>query len=339
MDKKTDAILVTGATGFLGQHVYKELEYRGYERIYGIQRGVSRRKVEFIRNWRFCDLRNHREVSKLFKSNRQIKNIKGVINLAASVGGIGANQIHQAEFMMDSLKIGVNLIDSCMHNTSMKNGGKFVQIGTVCAYPKYTEVPFHEYDLWNGYPEETNAPYGIAKKTIMELVRIYSNQYNDKFNGINLIPVNLYGPEDNFDLHSSHVIPAIIRKVDHAIDNNLDNITIWGTGKATREFLYVEDAAEAIVNAFELHNDPEPVNLGTGQEITILELVYTITKLMEYNGDIIFDTSKPDGQPRRCLDVSRAKSFNFTAKTNLEEGLAKTIQWYRNNKSWFMQLS
>lgn len=334
MDKAKDNILLTGATGFLGKHVYRELEDRGYNVV-----AVTHKAT--LPDWMFgypiefrrADLRDSNKVRRLFVGGNtdSVKNIKGVINLAATVGGIGANQKHSAEFMMDSLLIGTNLINGVMKNVSMREGGKFVQIGTVCSYPKFTKVPFKESDIWNGYPEETNAAYGIAKRTLMELVIAYNKQYPGKFNGINLIPVNLYGPGDNFDLESSHVIPAIIRKIHDAILNNEDKVILWGTGEVSREFLYVGDAAEGIVDAFEKYEGNEPVNLGTGQEIKIRTLAYQIAKLMNYSGDIIFDSTKPDGQPRRCLDVSRAlSSFGFQAKTKLDDGLQRTILDYIN---------
>lgn len=335
IDKVAGAVILTGGTGFLGKHVYNELLHRGYERVFILSR-TSKPWVE-LGFHRGVDLRNYKQVSKLFRSNRQIKNIQAVINLAASVGGIGANQTHSASFMMDTLRIGTNLIEACMHNSSMKAHGKFVQIGTVCSYPKFTPVPFKESSLWDGFPEETNAAYGIAKKTIMELIKNYNIQYKNSFNGINLIPVNLYGPGDNFDLDNSHVIPALIRKFDEAISNSTD-VTLWGTGTASREFLYVEDAAHAIVEAMEKYEGNEPVNLGSGKEITIKDLASKIAEKMNFSGQIIFDSTKPDGQPRRCLDTSRAlDKFGFKATTDFDQGLNNTIRWYRENKEWLTQ--
>jgi len=350
MDKLNDSIILTGATGFLGRHVYRELEKRGYKRIIPVTfKGILPKYMlpswtdggpqfnltqkHFIR----VDLRDWSKVRRIFRGGTydSIKGIKGIINLAAKVGGIGANQIHSAEFMMDSLLIGTNLIGGAIKNKSMQDGGKFVQIGTVCSYPKNAKVPFKESDIWNGYPEETNAAYGIAKKTLMELVIAYNKQYPDKFNGINLIPVNLYGPGDNFDLESSHVIPALIRKFDSAILNNESEVVLWGTGNASREFLYVGDAAEAIVTAFEKYEGSEPVNLGTGKEIKIVDLAEKIANMMGYQGTILFDPSKPDGQPRRCLDVSRALSnFGFQAKTDLDTGLQRTILDWQNRREY-----
>jgi len=336
-----DAILLTGASGFLGTHVLNELISRGYENIWAC--GGTRDLVYDVKysdriNPIHRDLRKEREVNRLFKFSSQIKKLKGVINLAASVGGIGANQKNPGKFMMDSLKIGINLIEAASHNKSMQDGGKFVQIGTVCAYPKYTPVPFKEENLWNGYPEETNAPYGIAKKTLMELTKNYTIQYGKKFRGISLIPVNLYGPGDNFDLESSHVIPALIRKIDNAIDNGDSTVTLWGTGQASREFLFVKDAAKGIVDAFEKYDGLEPINLGTGGEIKIGPLAYMIARKIGYNGILHFDSTKPDGQPRRCLDVSKAKKeFGFEATTTLDKGLDETIKWYMENKQWLTQ--
>jgi GDP-L-fucose synthase len=301
------------------------LNNRGYDNVVSLSKDINRfpkLQLQQSVSYGFLDLRNSNEINEAFD---KIRNPKVVINLAASVGGIGANQVRSAEFMMDTLKIGTNIVEECH-----KRGCKLVQIGTVCAYPKHTPVPFKEEDLWNGYPEETNAAYGIAKRTIVELVQQYNKQYAGKFNGINLIPVNLYGPGDNFDLESSHVIPAIIRKVYEAQLNGKDFVKLWGTGNATREFLYVKDAAKGIVDAMEKYEGSEPVNLGSGKEISIKELSSTIASLMGFDGEIIFDDSKPDGQPRRCLNVERAKAFGFVAETTLYQGLMETIQWYRS---------
>jgi GDP-L-fucose synthase len=300
-------ILLTGATGFLGQNLEPVL-LEDYEVIgYGAL------------PW---DLRNQSKVDHI------IKNIRPdvIVHAAGSVGGIGANKENPGKFMYENLIMGTNLI-----HQAMKYGvPKFVLLGTVCAYPKHTPVPFKEEDLWNGYPEETNAPYGIAKKTLMRLVEAYHEQY--AFNGVNLIPVNMYGPHDHFNLTSSHVIPALILKVKTAIDNNESSITLWGTGQASREFLYAPDCAEAIKLAIEKDVSPEPINIGTGKEIKISELIETIADIMGFDGDIIYDTTKPDGQPRRCLDTSRAKDrLGFEAKTNLRDGLTKTIEWFKGN--------
>lgn len=247
-----------------------------------------------------------------------------VIHLAARVGGIGANRAHPGEFFYDNLMMGVQMME-----VGRKIGiEKFVAIGTICAYPKFTPVPFNEEDLWNGYPEETNAPYGLAKKMLLVQAQAYRQQYN--FNAIYLLPVNLYGPRDNFDLETSHVIPAIIRKCIEAKTKDKREITVWGTGNPTREFLYVEDAAEGILLAAEKYDKFEPVNLGAGLEISISDLIMLIAGFTEFSGKIVWDTSKPDGQPRRCLDTCRAeKEFGFKANTSLQEGLQKTIEWFK----------
>jgi GDP-L-fucose synthase len=256
-----------------------------------------------------------------------------VIHLAGRVGGIGANRANPGKFLYDNLMMGIQMME-----IGRRAGiEKFVAIGTICAYPKFASVPFKEEDLWNGYPEETNAPYGLAKKMLLAQSQAYREQYG--FNAIYLLPVNLYGPRDNFDLESSHVIPALVRKCIDAMDtpptSNLDlpTITVWGTGKATREFLYVEDAAEGILLAAEKYNKPDPINLGAGFEISIKELVTLISRLTDYNGEIVWDSSKPDGQPRRMLNVTKAeKEFGFKAKVGLEEGLRKTIEWYLSTR-------
>jgi GDP-L-fucose synthase len=247
-----------------------------------------------------------------------------IIHLAAHVGGIGANRLHPAEFFYDNLMMGVQL----MHQAWKRGVEKFVAIGTVCAYPKFTPVPFREDDLWNGYPEETNAPYGLAKKMLLVQSQAYRQQYG--FNSIFLLPVNLYGPRDNFDLESSHVIPALIRKCVEAQESGQETIEVWGDGSPTREFLYVEDAAEAIVMAAENYNGSDPVNLGSGNEISIKDLANLIKKTTGYEGQLVWDASKPNGQPRRGLDTSRAEAyFGFKARTSFEVGLQKTVSWYR----------
>jgi GDP-L-fucose synthase len=247
-----------------------------------------------------------------------------VVHLAAVCGGIGVNREKPGQFMYDNLSMGMNLIESCRKYEKLQ---KFIMVGTVCAYPKVTPVPFKEEDIWNGYPEETNAPYGIAKKTLMELLIAYHKQYN--FNSTNLIPVNMYGPYDNFDPSSSHVIPALILKFHNAITEGADKVEVWGTGKASREFLFVDDCAEAIVSSLSKDVNPEPINLGTGVEITIADLVSEIAEQMGYEGEIVYDASKPDGQPRRCLDTTRAKErLGFVAKTAFKDGLKQTIEWF-----------
>ena len=250
-----------------------------------------------------------------------------IIHLAARVGGIGINREHPAEFFYDNLMMGVEL----MHQAWQRGVGKFVALGTVCAYPKFTPVPFHEDDLWNGYPEETNAPYGLAKKMLLVQAQAYRQQYG--FNSIFLLPVNLYGPRDNFSPASSHVIPALIRKCLEAQDRAEKEIIVWGDGSPTREFLYVEDAADGILLATEKYNGPDPVNLGSGNEISIKDLAEMVARLTNFTGELVWDTSKPNGQPRRGLDVSRAETlFGFRAGTPFEEGLRRTIEWYRRSR-------
>ena len=258
---------------------------------------------------------------------KAVKDVDVVIHLAARVGGIGFNKKWPATLFYENAIMGLQLMEAArLHRVS-----KFVVVGTVCAYPKYAPVPFKEEDLWNGYPEETNAPYGLAKKMLLVQSQAYREQYN--FNSIYLLPVNLYGPGDNFDPEQSHVIPALIRKMVDAKESGASEVTVWGTGKASREFLYVEDAADGIILATESYDSPEPVNLGSGNEITILELANKIKLLAGYKGRIKWDSTKPDGQPRRCLDTSRARQkFGFEAKTDLERGLADTIQWYEQSK-------
>ncbi len=304
-------VLVTGGAGFLGRSVVAELKTKGCSHIF-----VPRKKD--------YDLRTLGAIRKLFKESRP--NV--VIHLAAVVGGIGANRMNPGKFFFDNLMMGVQMMDQAYHF----GVEKFVAVGTICAYPKFTKVPFKEEDLWLGYPEETNAPYGLAKKMLLVQAQAYREQY--EFNAIYLLPVNLYGPGDNFSEDSSHVIPALIRKCLEAIRNKKDSITVWGTGKPTREFLYVEDAARGIVMAAQKYNKPAPVNIGAGFEISIKELVNLIVKHTGFKGKVVWDTSKPDGQPRRCLDTSRAKKeFGFVAKTKFATGLKNTIDWYRNHFS------
>jgi GDP-L-fucose synthase len=306
---KDKRVVVTGGAGFLGSFVVEKLHERGCEEV-------------FIPRLNEYDLRQIEAVRKLLGDAKP----DIVIHLAARVGGIGANRAHPAEFFYDNLMMGVQL----MHESWQASIKKFVAVGTVCAYPKFTPVPFREDDLWNGYPEETNAPYGLAKKMLLVQAQTYRQQYN--FNAIYLLPVNLYGQRDNFDLESSHVIPALIRKCIEAAKRGDKRIVVWGTGKPTREFLYVEDAAEGILLAAERYDGSEPVNLGSGMEISIYNLVHLIAKLTGFNGEIVWDNTKPDGQPRRCLDTGRAERlFGFRAKTSFEDGLRRTIEWYRKN--------
>ena len=303
-------VLVTGGTGFIGKAVCSELISSGYSKV------ISVGSKDF-------DLRSQASVEDMLSQHRP----DCVIHLAATVGGIGANKENPGKFMYENLIMGTNLIESCRNFETEK----FVMVGTVCAYPKFTEVPFKEEDIWNGYPEETNAPYGVAKKALMQLVQSYHQQYG--FNGVNLIPVNMYGPYDNFDPAISHVIPALILKFHQAMENSPNSdVEIWGTGSASREFLYVEDCARAIRISMEEHEDPDPVNIGTNSEISIRELAHKISDLMGYGGNIYFNSSYPDGQPRRCLDTSKAKNmFGFEAQVSLDEGLKRTIEWFRND--------
>lgn len=308
---RDERVTVTGGAGFLGSFVVEKLRERGCREI-------------FIPRSKEYDLVQMEAVRQLYRDTRP--NV--VIHLAAKVGGIGANQKNPGKFFYDNLMMGAQMME-----VGRQVGiDKFVALATICSYPKFTPVPFKEEDLWNGYPEETNAPYGLAKKMLLVQSQAYWQQYG--FNSIVLFPVNLYGPRDNFDPESSHVIPALIKKCVDAIENGDNQITVWGTGKATREFLYVEDAAEGIILATEGYNKPNPVNLGAGFEIAIKDLVELIVKLTDFKGKIVWDTLKPDGQPRRCLDTTKAyKEFGFKAKTEFEEALKKTIEWYMENRA------
>lgn len=305
-------IAVTGGAGFLGRKVCAELERFGIGRA-----GIAvPRRAEF-------ELTQREAVSQMYLQLRP----DTVIHLAAEVGGIGANRENPGRFFYANLAMGMHLIEQARH-AGLK---KFVMVGTVCSYPKHTPVPFREDDLWNGYPEETNAPYGIAKKALLVMLQAYRQQYG--LNGVYLIPVNLYGPGDNFDLETSHVIPAMIRKFVDAKVSGAAEVTLWGTGSASREFLYVEDCARAIVLATQHYDGAEPVNIGTGSEITIRDLAEKICGIVGYSGRIIWDSTKPDGQPRRRLDTSRAKAaFGFEATTGFDEGLQRTVDWYCNER-------
>lgn len=301
-------VLVTGGGGFLGQHVLSKLRGAGCKRV------IAPGKREY-------DLREREQIVRLLKSAEPDM----VIHLAASVGGIGANRLHPGEFFYDNAIMGIELIEYARR----LNVRKFVCLGTVCSYPKIAPVPFREEDLWNGYPEETNAPYGLAKKMLLVQAQAYRQEYG--FNCIYLLPVNLYGPKDNFDPQTSHVIPGLIRKLMDAKVRGEHTVTCWGTGSPTREFLYVEDAAEAVLLAAEHYNKPDPVNVGSGHEIAIRELAALLCNLTGFEGELIWDRSQPDGQARRSLDVTRAeREFGFRARTSLGDGLRRTIEWYRN---------
>ncbi len=307
MDFSDKRILVTGGAGFLGRQVIEQL----------VQAGARREQITVPRS-RDCDLRS------LEACQGAVQQQDIIIHLAAHVGGIGLNREKPAELFYDNLMMGAQLI----HSAYQAGVAKFVCVGTICAYPKFTPVPFQEDHLWDGYPEETNAPYGIAKKALLVQLQAYRQQYG--FNGVYLLPVNLYGPEDNFDPRSSHVIPALIRKVHEAQQRGDRQLPVWGDGSPTREFLYSQDAARGIVLATQHYNDPEPVNLGTNQEIAIRALVELICELMGFDGEIVWETDKPNGQPRRCLDTERARqAFGFQAQIDFRQGLQNTIAWYR----------
>lgn len=305
----TTNICVTGGDGFLGRHLVRKLKNRGYKNI-------------FVPKIEEYDLTKLEDIKRMYDDS----DADVVIHLAAVVGGIGANRENPGKFFYENAIMGIQLIEEAR----LKNISKFVILGTICSYPKFAPVPFKEEDLWNGYPEETNAPYGLAKKMLLVQSRAYREQYD--FNSIVLLPVNLYGPGDSFDPKSSHVIPALIKKCIDAKEQNHNYITVWGTGKATREFLYVEDAAEGIILATEIYNSSEPVNLGAGFEISIKDLAELTVELTGFKGEIRWDSSKPDGQPRRMLDIKRAEEeFNFKSKTDFRKGLCITINYYRNH--------
>ena len=313
IDLTKKKILITGAQGFLGKHLVKNL----------LERKIPKENL-FLPSFKELDLRKWGDCQKAV-NNQDI-----VLHLAAKVGGIGLNREIPGEMFYDNAIMGIQLMEAARQ----ADVEKFVAIGTVCSYAKFTPVPFREEDLWNGYPEETNAPYGLAKKMLLVQAQAYRQQYG--FNAIFLMPANMYGSGDNFDPKSSHVIPALIRKVAEAKKEGKDFIEIWGTGRATREFLYVEDGVEGILLATERYNKPEPVNLASGREISIKDLVRLLCKLMNFKGVIRWDTTKPDDQPRRCLDTSKArKEFGFVAKTNFEKGLKDTIEWFLKNEKVF----
>jgi GDP-L-fucose synthase len=302
-------IMLTGGAGFLGERVRERLQAAGAAEIF-----VPRRAD--------YDLTDATAVVRAYDDAQP----DTVVHLAAEVGGIGANRDNPGRYFFANMAMGLHLIEEARR----RDTGKFVQVGTVCSYPKHTPVPFSEDELWNGYPEETNAPYGIAKKALLVMLQAYREQYG--LNGVYLMPVNLYGPGDNFDLHSSHVIPALIRKCEEARVAGRDEVVCWGTGSASREFLYVDDCAEVIAAAAQRYDGAEPVNVGASSEIAIRDLTETIARLTGFDGELVWDTSKPDGQPRRCLDTTRARELlGFEASTPLEDGLRQTIAWFREH--------
>jgi GDP-L-fucose synthase len=311
MELSVQRILVSGGAGFLGAHVVERLRERGCRHVF------APRSKEY-------DLRQERAVARLYDETRP----DVVIHLAAVVGGIGANRANPGRFFYDNAIMGIQMMEFA-RRASVK---KFVAVGTICAYPKYTPVPFREDDLWNGYPEETNAPYGLAKKMLLVQAQAYRTQYG--FNAIYPMLVNLYGPGDNFDAESSHVIPALIRKCLEATARGDSTITLWGDGSPTREFLYVEDAAEALVLATERYDGAEPVNLGSGEEWSIANLATMIADTVGYRGRVVWDTTRPNGQPRRCLDVRRAEEcFGFRSSVDLRKGIERTVAWYRRQRA------
>ena len=308
MDLKNKKILVTGGNGFLGKNVVRNLENLGVSDI-------------IIPSSSDCDLRN------MGNCKKAVDGIDVVFHLAAHVGGIGLNREKPGELFFDNLMMGTQLL----HESKMANVKKFIALGTVCSYPKFTQIPFSEDDIWNGYPEETNAPYGLAKKMLLVQSKAYREQYD--FHSIVVIPTNLYGPSDNFDPSSSHVIPALILKIFNAKKNNLDQIEVWGDGSPTRDFLFVDDAAEGIVQAAEKYDEISPLNLGSSEEISIKKLVSLISNILDYNGKIFWDKLKPNGQPRRCVSYIRAKEkIGFEPKTRLSDGLKQTIDWFLNRQ-------
>ena len=309
MDLSKQRIAITGGAGFLGKHLQKAL----------VAAGAAEEDllIPLIEDY---DLTTERDVERMYADMTPTV----VIHLAAEVGGIGANRDNPGRFFYANMAMGLHLIEHARRLELTK----FIQIGTICAYPKFTPVPFKEENLWEGYPEETNAPYGIAKKALLVMLQSYRQQYG--LNGIYLLPVNLYGPGDNFNLQTSHVIPALIRKFVEAADRGDDKVEVWGTGSASREFFFVEDCARGIVMATQNYDGPDPVNLGAGFEITIRDLAEKIRNMVGFEGELLWDTSKPDGQPRRCLDTSRAAElFGFRAQVDFDEGLQRTIDWWR----------
>ena len=324
LDWRNKNVIVTGGAGFLGRVVCEKLRARGVKHLF-----VPRR-ADF-------DLTREADCRALYERAFNGDSVDVVIHLAAEVGGIGANRANPGRYFYANMAMALHLIElfrsmGLADRRADREGGKFVQVGTICAYPKFTPVPFKEEDLWNGYPEETNAPYGVAKKAAWQMLDAYHRQYGLRCAYV--LPVNLYGSGDNFDLETSHVIPALIRKCVEAQERGDEKIVCWGTGSASREFLYVDDAAEGIIRAAEMKDDPEPINIGAGFEITIRDLVELIVKLTGFTGRIEWDATKPDGQPRRCLDTSRAADrLHWRAEIPFEEGLKRTIDWYRKNQT------
>ena len=319
MDLAGKKIVVTGGAGFLGKSVLGVLRARG----------VQERDI-FVPRRRDFDLTSEGGVARLYAQAFAGAKVDVVIHLAAEVGGIGANLLNPGRYFFANMAMALHLIEQARANGLVERGGKFVQVGTICAYPKFTPVPFVEDDLWNGYPEETNAPYGVAKKAAWQMLDAYKLQY--KMRSAYVLPVNLYGPHDNFDLGSSHVIPALIRKCVQAQQRGDREIVCWGTGSASREFLFSDDAAEGIVRAAEVMDDPTPINLGASFEIKIKDLVELIVRLTGFQGAVVWDASKPDGQPRRCLSTAKAqKLLGWKAQVGFEDGLKRTIEWYRAN--------
>ena len=327
IDWASSRVILTGGSGFLGRHVVERLRARG----------VAEENV-FVPRRRDYDLTDQAQVGRLYREAFRGAKADVVIHLAAEVGGIGANRANPGRYFYANMAMAMHLIEQARLDGLVSRGGRFVQVGTICAYPKFTPVPFKEEHLWDGYPEETNAPYGVAKKAAWQMLDAYRMQYG--MEGVYVLPVNLYGPHDNFNLFSSHVIPALIRKCVEAMDRGDESIEVWGTGSASREFLYVEDAAEGIVTAAERMTEPTPINLGTNFEITIRDLVHLIARLTGFAADeaelerrIVWDPTKPDGQPRRCLDTSRARELiGWEAGVGFEDGLARTIEWFRENR-------
>jgi GDP-L-fucose synthase len=313
-------IILTGGAGFMGRVVRRKL----------MERGVPESNI-FIPRRRHYDLTEARDVARLYRNAFAPHRADTVIHLAAEVGGIGANRANPGRYFFANMAMALHLIEQARLDGLNDRGGKFVQVGTICSYPKFTPVPFNEDELWNGYPEETNAPYGVAKKAAWQMLDAYRLQYG--LRSAYVLPVNLYGPHDNFDLESSHVIPALIRKCVEATDRGDEQITVWGTGNASREFLYVEDAGEGVVRAAEVMDEPDPINLGAGFEIKIRELVELIVKLTGFQGRVEWDATRPDGQPRRCLDTRKAELLlGWKAATKFEDGLRSTIEWFRASR-------